>query len=674
MKNLIKILSVAIIFVLLTSNINAININKNTSQTIYVDDDGCKDYLNIQDAIENANENDTIFVYNGTYNETINIDKPLFLIGENSTETIIDGEYNRIIVNVSASNVSIEKFTIRNSNGHQGNSGIKINDDYTQIKNCIVYQTKSGIYIKNSSKNTIDNCTFQKNGEGIFLESSDNNLIEGCNFNHNSIGINLDNSSYNNIKFCYLHTNGIASYLNNSKNSLIYHCNISDNSVNIGGIFLISCKDLDIQNCNLYHNGAGLCVYSSKNLSINKCNFYLNTHFAVSLRTYSEDITISECKIIDNNRYGLYIEENNKCKLRNNNIYNNKLFSVKVKNAICDAKNNWWGSKFGPSLTNLRKTSRVTWLPLKTKYFPWSSESLENIGSDWNENLDYMLGKKFELPDFIVKLPGNDTDSDGVPDWWEEKWGYNTTSWDDHLNLDPDGDALNNFEECYTDKYESNPFEKDVFLEIDWMPCLVPEEENKPSLELIEELVKVFADHEINLHVDLGELDGGGEIPYCTSKFSFAKLRDLYWDYFLNNNLTNPRKGIFHYGIICSYCPDLNFPFFGWDGLDSFAVSSEWLKDIFPFTERDNLIVGASLHHLGHTLGLLADTFGGIDNLGTSQPLDIQWWKYRNYKSSMNYRYKYKIFSYSDGDNGPGDFNDWENLDFSFFKDTNFIK
>jgi len=36
----------------------------------------------------------------------------------------------------------------------------------------------------------------------------------------------------------------------------------------------------------------------------------------------------------------------------------------------------------------------------------------------------------------------------------------------------------------------------------------------------------------------------------------------------------------------------------------------------------------------------------------------------------MNYYYKYKILSYSDGTNGCGDFDDWANLNFSYFKNT----
>ena len=147
---------------------------------------------------------------------------------------------------------------------------------------------------------------------------------------------------------------------------------------------------------------------------------------------------------------------------------------------------------------------------------------------------------------------------------------------------------------------------------------------------------------------------------------------NLYWDYFLHNDLRNPRKGIFNYEIICSYCPDLNFPFFGFDNLDSVAISADWLKNDNPFIPKDQLIIGATIHHLGHTLGLIVDSYGGIDNEGTTIPFSVQWWKYHNYKSSMNYKYKYKIFTFSDGTHGYGDFDDWSNLDFAFFKNSHF--
>jgi len=256
---------------------------------------------------------------------------------------------------------------------------------------------------------------------------------------------------------------------------------------------------------------------------------------------------------------------------------------------------------------------------------------------------------------------------------WEQKWGYNIDTWDDHINLDQDNDSLNNFEECFTDKWGSNPNYKDIFLELDWMKTSNSNISNKPSMNLINEIIKSFENHDINLHVDLGELGGGEELDnICTPFLSFPKLTDIYFNYFLKNDLKNPRKGIFHYGIICNECPDLNFPFYGWDSFDSFAISAEWLQDENPTINRSELIVGASIHHLGHTLKLHADVFDGIDNIYTINPFSPQYWIYNDYISCMNYRYKYKIFTFSEGENKKGDFNDWLNMDFSFFKNSNF--
>ena len=89
-----------------------------------------------------------------------------------------------------------------------------------------------------------------------------------------------------------------------------------------------------------------------------------------------------------------------------------------------------------------------------------------------------------------------------------------------------------------------------------------------------------------------------------------------------------------------------------------------------PLIPKDQLLAGAVVHHLGHSLGLVADIYGGIDNLKATIPFSIQWWEYHNYKSCMNYYYKYKILSFSDGTNGRGDFDDWANLNFSYFKNT----
>jgi len=651
------------------------------SNIIYVDDnntegpwDGSIDhpYQYIHEAIHNSTKEDIIYVFSGIYFENFIIDKRLTIIGENESNTIIDGAYEKYIVNITSDNIYFENFTIRNSGGFTKDAGIIINSENISIKNCTFYRAKIGLYLKNCKNNVIENCTFHTNGEGILLELSSNNSITSCCFGHNAIGINFEKSNNDQICYCYAHTNGIALLLNDSTYIEINHCNISDNTVNLGGIFILGCLNITLNNNIIRHNGAGISIYSSKNVKIIRCDLVFNTHYALIMRTPSKNILVSNCNIKNNLRYGFYIEKRNSCVIEKNNIEGNNLFGIHTSFVKCIARKNWWGSILGPSYIETIKRDRISFLLGKLKCVPWSIKPFKNVGADWQENEYYMIDETFDQTEKEINFPENDTDSDKVPDWWEEKWEYDPNIWNDHKNLDPDKDALNNIEECFTDQWGSNPYKKDIFLEIDWLESTDPSQSNNPPEDLLEELVLTFKKHDIYLHFDIGNLGGGEEIPFFESNFSFVKLVDLYWDYFLHNDLKNPRKGIFHYELICSYGPDLNFPFFGWDSLDSIAVSADWLKHENPLNSKDRLIIGATVHTLGHTLGLIVDSYGGIDNMGASIPLSVQWWKYHNYKSSMNYKYKYKIFTFSDGTHGFGDFDDWSNIDFAFFKNTHF--
>jgi parallel beta-helix repeat protein len=640
----------------------------NENKIFYVGGSGPNNYTLIQDAINAANNQDIVFVFNGVYTENIFVNKSIQLKGENLTYTIIDGHYIDTILHIESDNVLVQNITIKNAGGNKQNYGIKINKNNTILNNVLIQTTRIGICLNNTVNTTVQNCTLYSNGDGILLSSSQYALIEDCCLYHNAIGIRIENSNNCVIQYCRAHTNGIACLTNSSSTIMIMKCNISDNSANLGGLFFITSDNITVTQCIIHHNGAGINVYSSESITISHCTFTRNTHFAISMRTASTKIFISFCEIRDNLRYGVYVEKKNQCILANNNIVNNLLFGLFSQATQCTARYNWWGSALGPSFTILRPVNKVMMVFGRIKSYPWLKESVEYCETNLT-----LYNRCVEISnDWTLRLPGNDTDRDGVPDWWEQTWGYNPNIWNDHRNLDPDNDALNNIEECYTAPYGSNPFFKDIFLEIDWMESSTSS--NKPSEQKIHQVITLFQSRNITLHIDVGNLDGGEEIPCCSSIFSYAKLRDLYWEYFLHNNMTNPRKGIFHYGLICNYCPDLNFPFFGWNNLDSFAVSVEWLENKYPYIRKDNLIQGAIVHHLGHSLELLADTYEGIDNVGTQYPFTMQWWKYKNYKSCMNYFYKYKLFTYSDGKHGPGDFNDWDALNFHFFKNSDFTE
>ncbi len=647
---------------------------------IYVDDNNTNGpwdgtsahpYQHIQDAIENATTENTIYLYKGIYTEHITIGKTLTITGEQKNSTIIDGEYAHTVMSIQADHVTITNLTIRNSGGYTNDTGIMINAKNSTIADCIVYQTKTGIHINKTQGNLVQNCMLYTNGEGIYLDTSKNTNIERCSLFHNAIGLHLEFSSDMHITYTNFHTNGLAVFGNNSTNITIDNCNVSDNSDNHGGIIFCFCSHIILEHNVFRHNGMGVNLGASHDVTITNCDFLLNTHFAIILRQESENITISKCIITQNFRFGIYIIENSRCVLTENNIEKNTLEGLYVDTGFCDAQQNFWGSFFGPAKTEIRKTSTIKGKIGSFSVFPWKIKPVIDSGAKLTIN-GFIDETTMIPPNTFPHLQENDSDGDGTSDAWEIKYGYDPYTWNDHTHLDPDCDGLNNIEECCTDQWGSNPFEKDIFVEIDWMKSKTsPTELNKPSQDLLDQLVAIFKEHNITLHVDSGELGGGEEIPY-ESFFSFSDMRDYYWEYFLHNNLTNPRKDIFHYGIICDYGPDVNFPFMGWDNLDSFLISAQWIKDLFPTYNRPQLIVGAIVHQLGSTLGLLADTYGGNDNLDASVPFTIQWLKYHNYKSCMNYYYKYKLFSYSDGTHGRGDFNDWEHLKLGFFKQSEF--
>jgi parallel beta-helix repeat protein len=647
--------------------------------THYVDDDNTQGpwfgtpefpFRAIQDAINASEDADSIFVHTGIYYETLMINKSIYLIGQKKDTTIVDGGYTDLVVQVLSDNVHIENITLRHSGGHHQNAAISIHADYSAMTNLAIYRSKTGLTLQNSDYVTIDNCTFHNNGEGVFLQSSKNVEINGCVFAHNAIGVHSDSAEYISIDYSYFHTNGRACFLNHSQQLSIFHCNISDNSANHGGVFLQHCSQVTIYNSILNHNGIALGIKDGTKIDLKKSNLRGNTHYGILLNDASDEITVTSCIITDNYRHGIYNVDKSFLEVTHTNIHNNLLFSVYCYYAHCIIRYNYWGTPFGPSLREHEKGNRI-FLPLGfLRSLPWHCKTLSNAGATWKHNEVFM--HKNTTLNYTVQpiLFGEDSDEDNMPDWWEEKWGYNPYAWEDHSSLDPDNDGLSNIEECYTDSYGSNPFKRDIFLEIDWIKSQYPYT-NKPSEQLIKEATRVFAGYNITLHIDIGNLGGGEELPYHSS-FTFSTLQNLYWDYFLHNDLNYPRKGIFHYGIVCDYGPDVNFPFFGWNHFDSFLISGQWIFDKFPLYKKEQLIMGAAIHHLGHSLGLLADDHPGIDNLGTLVPFSTQWFKYKKYCSSMNYYYKYKTFSYSDGTNGPGDFNDIDNLDFTFFKNSHF--
>jgi len=211
----------------LSSNIQQV---KAEPRTWTVDDDGPADFSSIQEAINAASPGDTIYVENGTYYENVEVNKTLSLTGENRDTTIIDGGGNQNVVFVTADNVTIIDFTIRNSGtidpGGYGGIGVPgadhvivennnlVNNDvgiWIYDSNCdsfannsISYNTKCGVYTKYANGTVIADNIVANNPWGIVLRNGTNSstVVDNSVYSNDYTGIQVGPESELNTIIC----------------------------------------------------------------------------------------------------------------------------------------------------------------------------------------------------------------------------------------------------------------------------------------------------------------------------------------------------------------------------------------------------------------------------------------------------------------------------------------
>ena len=297
-----------------------------------------------------------------------------------------------------------------------------------------------------------------------------------------------------------------------------------------------------------------------------------------------------------------------------------------------------------------------------------------------NDGLPYWVETNVYGTNPTVDNRGEDIDNDGIPIEWEHQWNYNPLIWDDHQNIDPDQDSLTNIEEYRTRDMNSDPYRKDVFLELDFMQespdgisSIVPDE----AYELLK---NPFHRRNIVFHISTTDYDGGEKIPF-DDQVTFEDAIQIYNTYFLHNDTSNWKRSVFHYGIIVYQCTPKGYGFSADDpphidyfpGTHAFIMSSKQMEKNARQSLTKSLAYfygSAMMHEMGHNFGLRLGHPFGCDAQLSKKPWQLGYWYYQDYKSIMNYRYTYKIFDYSDGTHGQRDFNDWAALDFSHFEKT----
>jgi len=246
----------------------------------------------------------------------------------------------------------------------------------------------------------------------------------------------------------------------------------------------------------------------------------------------------------------------------------------------------------------------------------------------------------------------------------EHSWQYNPFIWDDHKNIDVDVDGLDNVEEYLTAQWGSDPFRKDLFVELDEMDGNGDSIQASTLPEGSKELLYTAYDRQnIVYHLDDGSMGGGETIPF-DEEIGQNELGNIYQNYFLHNAEDNWRRGVFHYGVLIyssSWVAGAAFR------SNSFYITSRGheKKANEPLLDRDTVYASAYMHETGHTFGF--NPIGGHDR-DSFYPWQINWWKWRPYRSCMNYGYMYTSVDYSDGSRGKNDFDDWDRIDLTYFQ------
>ncbi|MFW6122393.1 MAG: hypothetical protein ACOC80_16045 [Petrotogales bacterium] len=318
-----------------------------------------------------------------------------------------------------------------------------------------------------------------------------------------------------------------------------------------------------------------------------------------------------------------------------------------------------------------------------------------------NDGIPYWTEVNVYGTDPKVDNRGEDADADGIPIEWEHKWGHYYSEWhdehwweydpfefNDHANLDPDKDGLDNIEEYLTFQWGSDPFRQDIFLELDQME-IGPNGEGGFVPDLSKDLLRVaYAKHNIVFHIDDGCMGGGEKDIEFDPATTNEELQQIYTDYFIHNDQNNWRRGVFHYALIVfNSTRHSGFVFRTYVNntylLDSFVLATAihevgplYNTPILNILRRKSLnkeyhraidYAGVMMHETGHTLGIFSWNTPGCDNPRSVFPRS-EWLKYRGYRSCMNYNYVYYMVDYSDGSRGKNDFDDWKRIDLTLFQ------
>lgn len=393
-------------------------------------------------------------VYSGTSNTELNYsgyDIKLRSIN-GAAVTVIDCEetYKAFDLNSGETIASwIEGFTIKNGSSANYGGAIRLRSGSSPtIKKCVFENNSSvsmggAIYGYNSSL-IIQNCRFDSNDSlmGGALAFTGNTTFEV-----DMVDCSLVNNS---AKY------GGAIQMNLQKMN-ITGCNfVSNTGINDGGAIYFNAAAADIKetifadNSVTYYGGA-ICTRSDKTFNFTNCLFLRNTggRSALCCRSNSPTYNVTHSTFTGNTPRSIYAHPNSIITLNvMNSIAWNSItttlgaFTINYSNTI----ENYTGQGVGNLSTDPLLTS-AGWLT--------TSSPSKDSGSDAGVTVDIQYEAR---PAALVYDMGSDefidTNSNGVPDWYEDQYGDGvddlaeyTAETDPTLGRDADGDRISDIDE-----------------------------------------------------------------------------------------------------------------------------------------------------------------------------------------------------------------------------------
>ncbi len=232
----------------------------------------------LQEQIDRAQPGDTLIIDGGMYHENITIDKPLTLDGEGWP--VIDGGGEGDVVTITAADVSLSGFVVRNSGRavSQEPAAIEIDNAYAPtIEHNRIESSHFGIHVTGShhatiSSNEIDlgDIPIERRGHAIYLWEVAESAVHSNTITNAADGIHLEFSDDNGIALNSVTGSRYALHFMYSNNNRILNNTFTDN---LSGAVLMFSHDLLLKDNELSGNrrgatGAGILAKDVDNLFV----------------------------------------------------------------------------------------------------------------------------------------------------------------------------------------------------------------------------------------------------------------------------------------------------------------------------------------------------------------------------------------------------------------------